>query len=275
MLNDDVQIDEQRELPAQLGAKRFQDLLVPISGEKDSWPALHQALKIARREGARLHGLHIVPSLAELTSRTTQAIQIEFDRRCHIAGIPGGLMIEAGEVGRTICQHAPWVDLVIIAAARPPKSRPLARVHSGLSGLLRSCPKPVLVVLGPTSEWRRVLLAYDGSPRAQEALSMARYLCASRRWQVSLAVVTMLVGKQVTSESLSFAREYLNMCASQPTFITAKGSVAEAILTAAGEHKSDLIIMGGYGFSPLLEIFFGSTVNQVLRTFRMPVLICP
>ncbi|NIN69699.1 MAG: universal stress protein, partial [Anaerolineae bacterium] len=36
----------------------------------------------------------------------------------------------------------------------------------------------------------------------------------------------------------------------------------------------NLIIMGGYGYSPVLEVVLGSTVDQVLRHSRHPTLIC-
>jgi nucleotide-binding universal stress UspA family protein len=32
--------------------------------------------------------------------------------------------------------------------------------------------------------------------------------------------------------------------------------------------------MGSYGFSPVLEVALGSTVDQVLRRSRQPVLVC-
>jgi nucleotide-binding universal stress UspA family protein len=32
--------------------------------------------------------------------------------------------------------------------------------------------------------------------------------------------------------------------------------------------------MGGYGFSPVLEVVLGSAVDQVLRTSWKPMLIC-
>jgi nucleotide-binding universal stress UspA family protein len=32
--------------------------------------------------------------------------------------------------------------------------------------------------------------------------------------------------------------------------------------------------MGGYGYNPILEVMFGSTVDQVLQVRRYPVLIC-
>jgi nucleotide-binding universal stress UspA family protein len=47
--------------------------------------------------------------------------------------------------------------------------------------------------------------------------------------------------------------------------------------TEVGERKLEeipLIIMGGYGFSPVMEIVLGSAVDEVLRTSRRPVLIC-
>jgi nucleotide-binding universal stress UspA family protein len=35
-----------------------------------------------------------------------------------------------------------------------------------------------------------------------------------------------------------------------------------------------MIIMGSYGHGPLLEALRGSTVDEVLRGARVPVLIC-
>jgi nucleotide-binding universal stress UspA family protein len=45
-------------------------------------------------------------------------------------------------------------------------------------------------------------------------------------------------------------------------------------MRTAEEHECDLIIMGGYGFSPVMEIVLGSAVDEVLRASRRPVLIC-
>jgi len=60
----------------------------------------------------------------------------------------------------------------------------------------------------------------------------------------------------------------------QAAFVKESGSVAESILKMAEEHESDLIIMGGYGFSPVLEVVLGSAVDQMLRASRRPMLIC-
>jgi nucleotide-binding universal stress UspA family protein len=51
-------------------------------------------------------------------------------------------------------------------------------------------------------------------------------------------------------------------------------TVSSAILTAAQDHDCDLILMGGYGHSPVVEVVLGSAVDEVLRSSRQPVLIC-
>jgi nucleotide-binding universal stress UspA family protein len=51
-------------------------------------------------------------------------------------------------------------------------------------------------------------------------------------------------------------------------------NTAETVRKTADDYDSRLIIMGGYGYGPILEVMLGSTVNDVLRTSRRPVLIC-
>jgi nucleotide-binding universal stress UspA family protein len=50
--------------------------------------------------------------------------------------------------------------------------------------------------------------------------------------------------------------------------------VDEVILEAAQEHGSNLILMGGYGHSPVIEAMLGSVVDSVLRASQQPVLVC-
>ncbi len=115
-------------------------------------------------------------------------------------------------------------------------------------------------------------MAYDGSPKADEALFVATYL--SCRWDITLVVVTVIETGRTTTETLAQAQKYLETHGVRATFVKESGPVAEAILKTAEEHESDLIIMGGYGFSPVLEVVLGSAVDQVLRTSRQPMLIC-
>jgi nucleotide-binding universal stress UspA family protein len=117
-----------------------------------------------------------------------------------------------------------------------------------------------------------VLLAYDGSPRADEALFLATYL--ADRWGTTLTVVTVTEKGYVPADTTLRAQRYLESHGVRGTYLEQSGSVGEQILKAAEEQGSNLIIIGGYGHSPVVEVVLGSAVDQVLRESRQPTLIC-
>lgn len=250
----------------------FAHVLVPISGKWATWRALEQALEIARREEAHLHGLHVVGAQVEKDGREALTVRNEFDRRCEKAGVWGKLTVDVGRVSRRVVEYARWVDLVVVNLAYPPPPTPLARLNWGLRVMIRRSPSPVMIVPGVPSTMKRALLAYDGSPKAQEALFVAAYLAS--RWQTELVVVTVLEGDRTTSDTLLRARTYLESRNVQATYVERAGPVGRTILQVGAEQDSDLMIMGGYGFSPVLEAVLGSSVDQVLRKSQQPVLVC-
>jgi nucleotide-binding universal stress UspA family protein len=250
----------------------FADILVPLSGNETGWYAMEQALEVARREGGRLRGLHVVASEDQSNSEEARAVQAEFDRRCEAAGVPGKLAIEIGGIARRICERTRWTDLIVANLAYPPPSQPIAKLGSGFRTLIRSCASPVLAVPGPPSALDRILLAYDGSPRADEALFVATYL--ADRWRTSLTTVIVLENGRVPPDALTRTQRYLELHGVQGTCVKESGSVPEAILKTAEEQDINLVIMGSYGHSPVLEVVLGSAVDQVLQASRQPTLIC-
>jgi nucleotide-binding universal stress UspA family protein len=199
-------------------------------------------------------------------------VEAEFERRCQGAGIAGKLAVEVGGIARKICERNRWTDLVVVNITYPPPLSPVARLTSGSRAVLRRCASPILTVPEAASPLDRALLAYDGSRRAEEALFVAAYLAG--RWNISLAVVSVVGGGRVTPDTLAQAQQYLAAQGVQATFIQEGGSAADAILNTAQQQASNFVIMGGYGYSPVLEVMLGSTVDQVLRAGRLPTLIC-
>ncbi len=250
----------------------FGDILVPVSGSEPAWQALEQALEVARREGGRLRGLHVVARPELQNGPEALAVQAEFNRRCESAGVEGKLVVEVGGIARKICERSRWTDLIVLHLAHPPGQGLRGRLNSGFRTLIQRCSSPVLAVPRPASRLDRALLAYDGSPRAREALFVAAYLAA--RWDLTLAVVTVVEGDHITSETLASARAYLEARGVEATYVPATGPVTTAILKAAAEHQSNLIIIGGYGFNPVLEVLLGSSVDHLLQASWQPVLIC-
>ena len=249
----------------------FADVLVAINGEEAGWQALDLALEVARREEAQVHGFHAEPSEVDSTGEHIQAVEAEFNRRCKAAGMAGKLTFEVGDVARKIRERSWWVDLIVLSLAYPPEPQLTARLASGFRTILHNCARPVLAVPGPVSRLERALLAYDGSPKADEALFVATYL--ADRWNMSLVVVTV-ESERTKPDVMGRASSYLETHGVQATYTQKRGPVAGAILQTAEEHESDLILMGSYGPHPLLEAVRDSTVNHVLRASRRPILIC-
>ncbi len=252
----------------------FTNLLVPVTGARSGWAALALAGEVARRERGRVLGLYVVPKPGQRTDEHARAVKAEFEQRCQAAGIPGRLAVEAGEVAERICERSAWVDMTIVRLAHPPRPEPWAKLSSGLRTLVRNCASPLLVTPQPrVVRLGRALVAYNGSPKADSALQVAAY-CAEH-WSLALAVVCVGAGGFDAAAAAAQAREQLTARGLSATYHVATGPVAETVLRQAAEQASDLIIMGGYGRGPFLEIALGSTVDHVLRRSLLPTLICP
>ena len=84
-----------------------------------------------------------------------------------------------------------------------------------------------------------------------------------------------VIESDATREALDYVRKYLEMHEVDAVFIEReKEPTPGAILKVAEEQGSHLIVMGGYGSRPMVEVVVGSSVDQVLRESKMPMLIC-
>jgi nucleotide-binding universal stress UspA family protein len=250
----------------------FQEVLVPINGQEDGWCALSQASVIAQHESAVLYGLHVLTPDSNFNDDLLQSLQNEFSQRCSTSNIQGRLVVTTGEVVDQTLLRATATDLVVVNLSYPPASQPLARVSSGFRNLIQRCPRPVLATPQTSSPLSHALLAYDGSPKAQEALYVAAYLAS--KWSIPLEILSVDDSNRINQMTLDQAKAYLENHGVQARYFLESGAPAEAILRLSQQEKCDFVIMGGYGFSPLLEVVLGGTVDQVLRESFVPTLIC-
>ncbi len=250
----------------------FENILVPLNGEWDSWNALKQALLIGQREGSHLLGLHIAPSKADLKSDVAKTVAERFEEECTEAGLKGEIALDFGRVSSVINKRARWTDLVILHLAHPPQPQITSRLGSGLRDLIQRCPRPVLTVPQATEKLERILVAYDGSPKANESLYIAAYFAG--RWGTTLNVLCVVDDINQRSWQVARAKYYLKTQEIEATYIKKEGNVAQGILDTAKEEDIDLILMGGYSRKPVAEVLLGGSLDEVLRKTRKPVLIC-
>lgn len=250
----------------------FSDILVAMDGSAESWLALEQAVVVAALEGSDVRGLVIKRGTASSMNDDPDDLSKAFSECLAQSNLTGNLAYTEGPVAETIIQRAKVNDLVVLRLNHPPASKVFARLGSGIRTIVRRCTRPILMVPDQLSLMNRLLLAYDGSPKGKEALFIAHYLAKSYGKKVHVLVVEddPEHGNALLSEAQAFLGEYATWSA----FRQPSGSVSDIILGVAQENYADIIVMGGYGLSPIFEIVLGSTVDGVLRHTRLPVLIC-
>ncbi len=203
----------------------FKDILVPLNGADECWPALDQAIDIAGRENAQVHGLHLVTNDAAKLRPEAQAVRAQFEARCAAVGMTGNLIIETGDVTRKIIERALLTDLVVLNVAHPP-SAGLTSLGHGLRTIIWRCARPILAVPGRVTQFDRAVLAYDGSPKSKEALFVAAYLAEIYRTQ--LTVLSVADGNRVAADVQDYPRAYLELHEIEADFILSDGPIGVA-----------------------------------------------
>ncbi len=251
----------------------FANILVTMSEPDQQWLALEQAIVIAHQEQAQLQGLHVVGHDADLQSDATAALQQSFRERCESSGLHGHLAIEAGSIARVICDRSYWTDLIVSKLTYPPDDDPVSRLGSGLHTLIRRCPRPILVVPDHVTPLKCGLLAYNGTPKANEGLYAAAYLAG--KWGIDLHVLTIEHADISAEAMLDEAKHYLAESQIEAHYhLHETGDRADILLDFARQYACDFIIIGGYKARPLVEVVLGSVVDEVLRRTEIPLLIC-
>ncbi len=248
------------------GGNLFTDVLIPVDGSKRGWYALEQAFEIARLEGeCYIHGLHVLKSRQEEARERGQEILSEFCCRCKDAGFRATTRIESGGISRLIVARAKWADLVVMHEQGEHSQWPKRVLGSTFHTVVRRVARPVWVLPDKPVKPTKALLAYDGSPKAREALYVSSYIKC--RWGLSLLIMT-------SQDLISETQQVIDCGSVNVAWLSESEPIDEAIVNAAEQYECDLLIMGGYGLTPALEVFLSSTVDRVLRKTAKPILIC-
>lgn len=250
----------------------FNTILVPVSGNEPGWTALELAATVAQRESGEIHGLHVLSNESEEETPQKTAIQDRFYWRRGEIGFQGEFHFRTGGIVRTITDQARWADLVAVKIDKPPEPGLVGRLSSDFRTLVRRSSRPILATPGVVTPLTKAMLAYDATPKAEEALFIATYL--SGCWGMPLGVVSVSENEETAQSHLNRARRYLEEHGVSADYIPAKGPVADTIVETAEADHCDWLIIGGYNINPLVEAVLGTVLNQVIHETKIPLLIC-
>jgi len=279
----------------------FKRILVPVDGSMDGWIAADQAVEIAREEGGQIAGLFVADvrvleapywtsfssdgntidmnyaasaEYREIEKNLQKQGQLALDNlknRCIAAGVPCQNEFVEGIVAREILVRAENADLVVMGRRGHGAKWAGPLLGSTFEAVVRHAPKPVLATQNEARVIRRILIAFDGSDRSRDALRVAAHWSAEAKREVVL--LTVDDGRPGRAEANKEGAAYFGKSGIPVKQLFVPGHVAEVILRVAERELCDLIALGAYGHSRFLQVFFGSTVDDVLHGAKTPVLI--
>lgn len=223
-----------------------------------------------------LDGTPLADLCIAMRSNAAEALQ----RFAQIASEEGVLLAEERMIDDDACGmalHARYADLVVVS--QPSDSMPTHGSTSDLPGyLLRQSGRPLLVV---PRTYRRVglfdtvLLAWDGSMEATRAVMGALPVMQMAR---SVSVMHVNDGRSVldqASTSCSKMAHYLRRQGITAAVRHGSGllNIGDALLSAVSDADANLLVMGGYGRSPLRESLLGGVTASILKSMTIPVLV--
>jgi len=248
----------------------FADVLVPLSGYDESWDVLDQAILIAQKENARLRGLHIVETKDDAEKPNALGVKERFDQTCKDAGVNGSLVIDVGDVTRRIVERAIVADVTVLKVVHPP-STGVSAFTSPFRTIIERSSRPLLAVPSGATQFKRALLAYDGSDRSKEALFVATYLAEA--WKTELIVFTATDNK-LSADEQDHVKRYLEIHEVEAEYIVSEHGAMDHLKKTVEERNADLVLMGSHGGSVFQQVFVGSALDYMLRESKVPIFIC-
>jgi len=276
----------------------IKSILVALDGSQHADSALEYAIWLARRLRARIIGLHVLDIVSiegsflhdvsgslgfepylDFSSKMREALQERgrvlldaFTARCETEGISYDTVLPMGIVANEICDHARTADLVVVGHRGVNEQFSTGLLGSTTESVTRKSPKPVLVTPLQFREITRPLLAYDGSQRASAALHAAAELTSA----LQLPLTVVHVARDDAGEGSRVLIEAQRYLQSYEVAVTAKpltGPPHQRIVDVLRDGRFDLLFIGAYGHSRIIEMVLGSTTEYVLRNSGAPVFL--
>lgn len=277
-------------------------ILVTLDGSLFSKNAANEAILIAQQQGLSIRGYYIVdeevilnpyanyhlefgsPSPPSYAIPTAQNELVDwFERqgsnaltwledRCKEAGVKATNELVLGGIPELIIKEAESASLLALGLRGLGRRGESDHLGRNFRIIAHHTHQPMLVCSTEVTPLRNLLLAYNGSKRAENALEWAAGL--QKSFYSNVVVVPVQEGEAASDEWISQIESRLRESGlNDYRLIHRHGHPAAEIIAVAEENHSDLILMGGYRHTALVEWLVGSTVDRVLHSTQLPVLI--
>lgn len=228
-----------------------------VYGEEERPDLIEAALRLKRESQEQLEAQG---------ERLLAAVKDEFEAagiecRCDmLSGVPAVRILDAA------------TDSDIIVMGRRGESAGLGDTKGlgeVVERVLRTADRPVLLAGTEFQDTSRILLGFDGTRPARDAMVYAIEL--AQRLALPLMAVSVHHDDGIARRHLSAVEQYAKSHRIQADTEIRKGDPADVILGMA--QPGDLITIGAFGDGRIREWLLGSTTEAILRDAVQPVLL--
>ncbi|MBZ9715413.1 universal stress protein [Deinococcus multiflagellatus] len=237
--------------------------LVPLDGRiGPSW-VVDQAIELAQLSGGQLLGV------STLSPEAAPPVLDSFAQRSQQARVPYESFRASGSRSQALGHLMPRVDMVMVAWF-PRALRTFG--FSTLDRVIRHATRPIWLAQETDQVPTGLTVAFHGQRKAFHAVRHAARL--AQAWQRPVDLLVVAEGRDIDDHDVLIARqELLAQGIAERESRYEQGDTGQVL---AGVTAADqLLVMGGAGGGHLFGLTVSRVVQQVLKSPRGPVLICP
>ncbi len=276
---------------------RLRSLLVGLDGSADSAAAVRLGIQWARQTDALLVGLAIVDQptiaaeepvllggvpyadpifyrerMADARRQATGFLE-QFSVQCAEACVASKVLEDVGMPADEIALEAQRYDLVLLGRNTRFHFEVQERHDDTLMKVVKTGPRPVVVVPEAAESGDGVIIAYDGSDAAARALFAFEHSGLGRDCPVH--IVSVHEEQKVAARHAERANDFLRHhdIRAQVHPVASHADPAGIILKHIHDLGPGLLVLGPYGHSAMREFFLGSATRTLLRESPIPLFV--
>ncbi len=206
-------------------------------------------------------------------------VRTMFEEVTASAGIVSRWRAPKGRADQVLALQSRFCDLLVMGQANPNESN-TERFTNLAETVIMAAGRPVLMIpyIGKTYTpiGHRVLFCWDYRREATRAFADAHPILQESKELVILTVdepPENLADNEIDAQDFSSYCELRRYPVPKEIKRTSQGiGIGNAILNAATDHSSDLIVMGAYGHSRIRDWVMGGASRSILETMTVPIL---
>ncbi|PCJ20049.1 MAG: hypothetical protein COB02_05480 [Candidatus Cloacimonadota bacterium] len=278
----------------------IKSILVGLDSSENQTIVKKYAFEIAKFLNSKVNGVHVidirklyspfvedifystgmasVPDLQSLVKdrlqKISEVLQEGFNNSLKEYDVEGEFFAKQGNVSEEIANCAKINDLLVIGTKGEHTSISEILLGSTFSELVLGVNKPVIVVPEQCKRFyiKKILIAYDGSTNANQALEIITQSVKDHNFELEVLVVNNSHVEDA-EQTLKEAGSYLDNHEVKWNGRIVKGEASTCILEHAKATKCDMIAIGSYSSSKMKDFFIGSVARELLEETTLPMLL--